>query len=42
MQGLKSGLSEPTNDNEAPGDKKQETIITVWPEDARRWYMLLK
>lgn len=41
-QGLKTGLGEPTNDNEVPGDRKWKAIITVRPEEARRWYVLLE
>lgn len=42
MQGLKAGSGEPTNDNEAPRDQEQEAIITLRPEDAKRWCVLLE
>lgn len=37
IQGLKVGSNESTNDNETPRDQEQEVIITLKPEDVRRW-----
>lgn len=42
IQGLTAGLSEPTNDTEDPGDKKQEAAITLRLEDIRKWNVLLE